>query len=492
MTSLWLDRPPIPSDPLVVDAYDVVVVGAGLTGLTTGLLLAEAGHHVLILEAREVGAVTTGNTTGKLSLLQGTTLSRMRGKQSRDVVQAYVDGNADGQRWLLDFCADNDVPVQRRDAITYASEPGTEVAAARKEYDAAREAGLPVRWVDDLPLPVPHAGGVVLADQAQFDPMDVLAALADRFREAGGTLVTGARVVGAGLLGAPEVTLADGRRVRARDVVLATGTPILDRGLYFAKLEPKRSYCLSFAYPDPPQVMALSTSRSTRSLRDVPTEGGDPLLIVGGAGHPVGRARSERAHLDRLRGWTMEHFPGAVETHSWSAQDYGSHDGIPYVGPMPRGGGHIFVATGYDKWGMSNAVMAALELAQELQDGTPSWAQTMRHRVTGPTAAAELVKANAAVGLAGAMGVLGVALQTEGDTAPAEGEGSVARDGLIPTGTATVNGRTCRVTALCTHLGGVLAWNDAEQSWDCPLHGSRFAADGEVLEGPATKPLHAR
>lgn len=489
-TSLWLDRPTIPSDTLDQDTYEVVVIGAGLTGLTTGLLLARSGQQVAILEAREVGAVTTGNTTAKLSLLQGTTLSRLRSRQSHKVVQAYVDGNREGQQWLLRFCAENEVPVQRRDAITYAASAGPELDAARGEYDAAREFGLDVRWADDLSLPVPHVGGVVLADQAQFDPLDVLAALAERFRGEGGTLVTGTRVVGAGHGGKPRLTLADGRTVRADKVVLATGAPILDRGLYFAKLLPKRSYCLAFDYPNPPQVMALSTGQSARSLRDVPFGPTGPRLIVGGAGHIVGRARSERGHLDRLRSWAQEYFPGAMETHAWSAQDYGTHDGIPYVGTLPRGGGNFYVATGYDKWGMTKAVMAALELAAGLHDSTPSWAQPMRHRITGPKGAAQIVRANAEVGFAGTLGVLGVALHPDDDAAPAEGEGRVARDGVVPVGTATVDGRTCRVTAICTHLGGIVTWNDAEQSWDCPLHGSRFTADGEVLEGPATKPLH--
>lgn len=339
MTSLWLDRPTVPSGTLDQDSFEVVVVGAGLTGLTTGLLLARAGQSVAVLEAREVGAVASGNTSAKLSLLQGTKLSTLRSRQSRKVVQAYVDGNVAGQQWLLRFCADHDVAVQRRDAITYAAHAGKALTVAREEFEAAREVGLPVRWADELPMPVPHAGGVILPDQAQFDPMDVLAALADRFRAEGGTLVTGARVVGVSHVGAPTLTVADGRTVRAEQVVLATGTPILDRGLYFAKVTPKRSYCLAFDHPSPPEVMALSTGPTTRSLRDAPGGAHGRRLIVGGEGHPVGRANSELAHLDRLRGWTQEHFPGAVETHAWSAQDYGTHDGIPYVGALPRGAG---------------------------------------------------------------------------------------------------------------------------------------------------------
>lgn len=493
MKSLWLDgRTPVAGDVLDRDSFDVVVVGAGLTGLTTALLLARGGKDVLLVEAREVGAVTTGNTTAKLSLLQGTKLSKLLRLQSQHVAQSYVEANREGQGWLLRFCAENGVDVQSRDAITYAASSGKELQQARDEHEAAASLGLPVRWSEELPLPFSHAGGTILPDQAQFDPMDVLEVLARRFRAEGGTLVVGRRVVDVAKIGSPTVRLDNGRSIHTDDVVLATGTPILDRGLYFAKLEPKRSYCLAFDYPDPPQVMALSTSSSSRSLRDMPGGLHGRRLIVGGAGHPVGRTRSEVAHLFELRAWTGEHFPGAVETHAWSAQDYGSHDGIPYVGPMPRGGGHIHVATGYDKWGMTNAVAAALQLSAQLFGSTPSWATPMRRRITGPSAAARVAKMNAEVGVAGAVAVASAALRTDNREQPLEGRGHVRREGVVPVGTATVGGRTCEVLGACTHLGGIVAWNDAEQSWDCPLHGSRFAADGHVLEGPATSPLRKR
>ena len=463
MTSLWLEQAQtLPSDDLPGRPVDEIVVGAGITGLVTGLLLARAGRRVALVEAREVGAVATGNTTAKLSLLQGTKYSRLLHYQSKSVAGAYVDANREGMEWLLAFCEDHDVAVQRRPAFTYAASEG-ELTTVRNEYDAAQSLGLDVTWRDTLDVPFPNNGAAALAEQAQFDPMDVLAALAGQFRDHGGTLHQGHRVTGVSLTGKPEVTLQGGTKLRAEHVILATGAPILDRGLYFSKVEPERSYALAFDTADAPEGMYLSAGSDTRSIRDAPAPGGTRLL-VGGSGHTVGRTRSELEHVETLREWTARWFPGAVETHQWSAQDYSPHDGVPFVGLMPRGGGRIYVATGFDKWGMTNGVAAARAISATILGSEPPWARTLRSRSIGPAAAAHLATTNAKVG--------------------------VALVGSVPEGLRHV--RQCEVVGVCTHLGGLLHWNDAESSWDCPLHGSRFGPDGMVLEGPATRPLLRR
>ena len=485
LLSLWRDRPTIETDLDVEERYDDVVVGAGITGLVTALLLARSGRRVAVIEAREVGAVTTGNTTGKVSLLQGTRLSLILARQSETVARAYVEANREGQAWLLRFCDEHDVRYQRRAAVTYApDERATD--AARGEHDAAHELGLDVVWRDRFDVPFPHAGGTMLADQAQLDAMDVLEALVREVRREGGTVVTGRRVVGAPLTGPTAVHLQGGAEVRAENVVLATGVPFLDRGLYFAKVEPDRSYALAFRHPAPPELMLLSAGTPSRSVRDAPSSDG-PLLLIGGEGHVVGRARSTTAHLEALRDWTHEWFPGAVETHAWSAQDYSSHDGLPFVGTLPRGRGHLYVATGYGKWGLTNGVAAALSVTKQIHGHRATWQKPISRRVTRPSGALEIARLNAAVG-AHLIGDLARAEMTNRST-PAEGEGLVGRQGALPVGDSRVEGRSCSVVALCTHLGGTLSWNDAERSWDCPLHGSRFSPDGQVLEGPATRPL---
>jgi glycine/D-amino acid oxidase-like deaminating enzyme/nitrite reductase/ring-hydroxylating ferredoxin subunit len=487
--SLWRDRQPInPSadlDPDLEESYDDIIVGAGITGLVTALLLARSGRHVAVIEARDVGAAATGNTTGKLSLLQGTRLSHILERQSEHVAHAYVEANREGQAWLLGFCDEHDVSYQHRTAVTYAPDQST-LSAARGEHEAALHLGLGVKWKDDFGVPFPYAGGTTLDEQAQLDAMELLDALVEELRHQGGTVVTGRRVIGAPLTATTAVDLADGNRVRAENVVLATGVPFLDRGMYFAKVEPNRSYALAFRHPSPPEAMMLSAGSPTRSIRDAQATDG-PLLLIGGAGHVVGRGGSSAARLDALRAWTDKWFPGAEETHAWSAQDYMSHDGLPFVGKLPRGRGHFFVATGFGKWGLTNGTAAALALTKQIHGQRATWQSSISRRVTRPSGALEIARLNLGVG-AHLVGDLARA-ELRGHREPDEGAGVVGRRGLVPVGDSNVGGRRCAVVALCTHLGGTLMWNDAERSWDCPLHGSRFSAHGQVLEGPATRAL---
>jgi glycine/D-amino acid oxidase-like deaminating enzyme/nitrite reductase/ring-hydroxylating ferredoxin subunit len=495
LASIWLDPPPtIETDRFDSDAhYDAAIVGAGLTGLATALLLARAGRRVVILEARSVGAVTTGHSTAKVTLLQGTRLSTIVANHTEHVAGAYVEGNREAQAWLMAYAAEHGVQMEHRDAYTYA---GTQsgASAVRREFDIARRLGLPVQMTDAVELPYPTYAAVRLPDQLQVDPVDVLAALARGLRVAGGVLIEGARVTRVAREERCELLTPAGN-VTADNVVLATGIPFLDRGLYFAKVTAHRSYALAFrGGAQIPRGMYISADSPTRSLRTA-VHDGEELLLVGGNGHPVGRHAMNPSELvTDLTDWTLRWFQGAERTHVWSAQDYVAHAGVPFVGKLPRGGGHVYLATGYSKWGMTNAVAAAMRISGEILGTVPPWARTLGTRVSKPASAVRYFRANAAIGIAAAQGWLDAELHPlkEEDQTPAEGTGVVGAERGEPVAISKVAGRTCAVSAICTHLGGVVRFNDLEKSWDCPLHGSRFAADGTVLEGPATSNLKPR
>lgn len=492
-TSLWLSRAPdIPSDQFEPDTrYDEVVVGGGITGLVTALLFARAGRKVAVLEAREAGALTTGNTTAKLSVLQGTQFSAIRAHSYQAVLDAYVEANSEGFAWMSRYAGEHGIPLQVRDAFSYA---GTRQGVERvdHEYQAAKSAGLDVMKTGDIGMPFPTFGAVVLKDQAQFDPMDVVRTLVDDIRAHGGVVVERTRVTSVRASIAPTIVHTQAGSVRAEHVIVATGMPILDRGLYWAKLRPSRSYAASYRVPgELPQGMYVSVDEPKRSVRTTPGEQGE-YLIVGGNGHGVGRHPSPKMQVADLNLWATQYWPGAERTHVWSAQDYETPQRVPFVGWMPRGFGRVYLATGYDKWGMTNSVQCALTLAADILGGNLPWAKTLHRRVSMPAAAASFIGANAAVAWWYARGYAAALSRKLPDGPPEEGQAAVGREGLHPTGISTVDGVTCRVSAVCPHLRGVLNWNDHELSWDCPAHGSRFAADGSRLEGPAKRDLKLR
>jgi glycine/D-amino acid oxidase-like deaminating enzyme/nitrite reductase/ring-hydroxylating ferredoxin subunit len=479
---------------------DVVIEGAGLTGLSTALMLARDGLDVAVVEADDVAARTSGANTGKLSLLQGDRLALIARHHPASLVRGYVEANRTGQDWLLAFAGQAGVPYTRTTDYAYA-QGAAGVGTLRAQHTAARGAGLDARMLaagDVGPIPFPVAGAVALDDQAMIDPVRVVDALARAFLDAGGTLHSGVRVTGARARPETCVHTAAGP-LFARHIVLATGTPILDRGLYFAKVRGLRSSCVSFRLPPEAAPLAgsyISVDGPTRSIRPVsPGDGPADLaqLIVGGNGYPVGRADSEAAELDDLVAWAREHFPGAEETHRWSAQDYESHNLIPFAGALPRGLGRIRFATGFAKWGLTNAPAAALRIATEIR-GTrwrdrPRWMIAIGTRITVPADLGRGMAENSRVGGHLVGGWVDAAARRTPVARPAEGQGVVAHRAGCPVAISTVDGVTRAVSAVCTHVGGVLEWNDAECTWDCPLHASRFAADGTRIEGPAVRDL---
>lgn len=493
MESIWFATHPASAAPSAEfpegQHVDTIIAGAGLTGLATAVLLSRAGQQVVVLEARRVGAVTTGHTTGKLSLLQGLTLSGILGHHSKDVLRAYVEGNHEGQAFLVRLMDDRGVPYERRDAYTYAT-TDKGLKHLRAELEAARTAGLEVEWTERTELPFAVGGAIRLPDQFQIHPLRVLDMLRAEFEHRGGVIVEGVRLTDADSASPITVTTTSGE-MQADRLILATGTPALDRGAYFAKLTPLRSYVTAYRVPGAPgsipQGMYIGVDDPTRSLRAV-TVDGDQLLMVGGNGHVTGRLDSPLGAIADLQRWTAEHFPGAERTYAWSAQDYRTVNRVPFVGPMPRSGGHTYVATGFNKWGMTNAIAAALNLAGQILEGSMPWAETLGHRATKPAGLVSAVVPNAKVAFEATKDWMQAEMGSVPHEAPAEGTGVVGRgDGGLPEAVATLDGVTCRLSAVCPHMGGVVGWNDAEKSWDCPLHGSRFAADGTVLEGPAVE-----
>jgi nitrite reductase/ring-hydroxylating ferredoxin subunit len=222
-------------------------------------------------------------------------------------------------------------------------------------------------------------------------------------------------------------------------------------------------------------------------VRYVPIDG-RTKLIVGGAGHPVGRSKHPTDAIAELTEWTKSYYPDAVQTQFWSAQDYTPIAELPYVGSLLPGTGNLFVATGFDKWGMTNGVAAALALSSLILGGHMPWAHAFAswspHEFSGLATA--LID-NVEVGFNLAKGWISPIAAAASD--PPEGTGVVSGPPWRLRAASATDGHRETVSPVCPHLGGIVRWNDADQAWECPLHGSRFAPDGTVLEGPATSGL---
>lgn len=486
---LWHDdAPSFPTSPFPAgQRVDVAVVGAGLTGLITALLAARAGLNVAVLEAREVGAGASGATTAKATLLQGTRLSTLTQAHNQELADSYLQANRAGLRWLNDFCGEHGVDTQSTTAITYAATQEG-VAQVEAEHRVAQALGLPTVYQDSLPTSFPVHAAVELPDQRQLNPVHLLAALVRAVHDAGGTVTEHTRVTDVEAAGDRVTVSTTAGSLTVGQVVLATATPILDKRSTTMKLVPQRSYLCAF---DPatttelPDGMFISAETPTYSLRTYSHEGKTKLL-VGGQGHRTGDSTPTGDHLEALAKWTAEHFPGARRTHAWSAQDYHPVEMIPHVEALSWGNGRVFFAGGYSKWGMTAAPAAALQLVDLLQDqapkltfGDPSLLGTLK----------TAVKKQASIPVSQARNLANVVTGPEDQAGGAPDGAAAFREGSHLVGETLVDGRACRVSLVCPHMGGTLVWNEAETSWDCPLHGSRFSADGTLLEGPAVKDL---
>jgi glycine/D-amino acid oxidase-like deaminating enzyme/nitrite reductase/ring-hydroxylating ferredoxin subunit len=499
--SLWLDPddgallPPLTRE-LEVDAC---VIGAGITGLTAALELQRGGRSVAVLDMHRIGAGVTGHSTAKLSSLQGTTYSELERRFGPGGAAAYAALNEGAIASIVDRIQTFGLEcgLRRRPHAIFAwhEAQGREL---EEEAGAATRAGLAVRRVDDLGLPFPIAGALVRDDQAELQIRDYLAGLARAVLDGGGRIFEDTTATHVGEGPRPEVRTRGGGTVRAHDVVVATHYPFLDRGLYFPRLTPKRSYCVAVRAAVPlPDIMAISAGPPTRSLRAAPDphRPGEELLVLGGEGHLAGEQGDRTDERYRaLAAFAKEWFGATEVTHRWSAHDMTTADGLPYAGRLTPLSRHVWVATGFRKWGLTNGTAAAQIIAGRILGGEPAHAglfDTARFTPVRsvPGLAKEIVK--------DAKHFVGDRLKRpEGDSVDAlepGGDGRLLKvDGELVAASRDADGTVHALSAVCTHLGCRVGWNRAERTWDCPCHGSRFGADGTVLEGPAVQPLAAR
>ncbi|WP_234543223.1 FAD-dependent oxidoreductase [Streptomyces shenzhenensis] len=497
--SYWIETAPdgAPAPPPDADvSVDVAVVGGGIAGLSTAWELVRRGREVAVLEAGRLAAGVTGHTTAKLTALHTLVYDHLRRTRGREGARLYAESQSTAIRRAAEIVSDLGIDCEWEEAAacTYAERP-EHVGQLRAEAEAAREAGLPAEFVTGTELPYPVAGAVRVTGQAQFHPVKYLRALAEDLRRHGGAVYEGTRVTGLSE-GEPCVLSTDvGATVRAREVVVATHYPVFDRALLFTRLSPRRELVVAGTLDADraPRDMYITPEQNTRSVRSAPQPDGTRLLVVTGEHFTPGTADVEE-RFARLTAWADSRFAGLTVTHRWATQDNDSTDSVPLVGPLHPGSRHTYVATGFGGWGLSGGIMAG-GLISDLVEGRESeWAGLYdpRRLASVVREGGAFLKHQAQV----ARHFVGDRLAAVRAPAPedlAPGDGAVVRMGGHPCAVhRDDSGQLHAVSAHCTHLGCLVAFNRAEQAWECPCHGSRFAPDGRILQGPAVRPLEKR
>lgn len=494
--SFWIGSTPETNYPsLDADAaVDVAIIGGGIVGITAAYLLKQEGRSVAVLEADRIVRGVTGYTTAKITSSQGLIYSQLAKNFGEDGARTYGASNEAALAKMAEL-ADTlsiDCDFERQDNYVY-TESDSELDAVRVEADLAARLGLPAEFVSEGPLPYPIKGAVRFTNQAQFHPRKYLLALAERVDGGGGFIYENTKAVDV-VEGEPCRVISESGSVTAADVIVATNMPFLDRGLFFTKVHPMRSYAVAgyvhegAAAPEGMHINVESPTRSVRLLRD----GERTLLMLGGEGHKVGQESDTEGCYRRLEVDLRRHFGVQNVDYRWSTQDCVPVDDVPYIGRYTRHSDHLFTATGFRKWGMTNGTLGAMLLTDRIAGRDNPWAALYdSKRLDVVQSAPEFVKENVNV----AQHWVGDRISTPGsslDELPA-GEGTVIRKDGSPVAVYRDSDGTCRgLSAVCTHLACIVHWNNAEKSWDCPCHGSRFDREGNVIQGPATKPLEAR
>jgi glycine/D-amino acid oxidase-like deaminating enzyme len=457
--SYWVDTTSSPGYPALQDtvSVDVAVVGAGIVGITAAYLLKREGLTVAVVDRKEVARGVTGYTTAKVTSSHNLIYSKLLSSFGEEGARTYGRSNEAGKERIAELVDELDIDCgfERADNFIY-TEIESSVQDLRDEVDAALLVGLPAGFTTDTELPFEVKGALRFTNQAQFDPRRFLLALAARIDGDGSHIFENTVVIGVEE-SHPCTVEAETGKIHAGDVIVATHMPILDRGLFFTKVHPYRSYAIADRVePEVPRGMYISTGGPTRSLRSIP-KGIERLLLVGGEGHKTGTDEDTGKHYERLEAWAYEHYGMDAPRYRWATQDNVSVDKVPYVGRLTRGSDHVFTATGFGKWGMTNGTMSAMILTDHIVGRANDWAALYDSKRIKPFASAQK-------------------FLTENGEVAAHFVGDRFSHGKNPR---------------CTHLGCVLRKNGAEGTWDCPCHGSRFDADGNVIQGPAISAIES-
>lgn len=424
MKSYWQNTAKLPEFPRLPGdiSTDVLVIGGGMAGLLTAYCLKQRGIGVILVEKERICASTTAGTTAKITAQHGLIYQKILKSGGLEKAQMYYAANAQAVQSLIALCDQAGCALERKPNFVYSFDRRKLDA----EMDALQRMGVRALFQETLPIPV-EAGAVGFADQGQFHPLLLAGFLAKNLEIYEHTKVKE-------LIGTTAVT--DFGHIRAERIVVATHFPFLNKhGSYFLKLYQHRSYFLALKNAGQLPAMYVDDGSAGLSFSSF----GD-VLLLGGGGHRTGKSGGG---FDAPRAFRQQHYPQARECFHWAVQDTMSLDGIPYIGPYSKRTKNLYVAAGFNKWGMTGSMVSARILSAEIAGEQVDFAP-----VFSPSR-------------------------------------SILKPQLFANGFESVKGLLTPTTRRCPHLGCALHYNKEEHSWDCACHGSRFSEEGKVLNNPA-------
>lgn len=468
---------------------DIVVIGAGITGLSVAYQLAVDGRTVVVIDDGDIGGGNTGRTTAHLSNVLDDRFVNLRRERGADIAQVAVESHAAAIDWIERVQREEEIDCsfQRLDGYLLLAE-GDEEKLLHEELEAAREAGVAVEKLARAPAGLPPVPALHFPDQARFDPMAYIAGLAAAIEKRGGRIFSGCHVVDIEDGDMVTIELTGGACIKAGKAVVATATPINDRLALHTKLAPYRTYAVAApieagAIPD---MLAWDTSDPYHYVR-LAERGGTTYAIIGGEDHKTGQSDDETGALDRLESWAAANYPVGAIAFGWSGQVMETLDGLAYIGVNP-GDKNIYVAAGDSGMGMTHGTIAGMLIPALIDGRDHPWSDAYDPTRKPIRTAATFIGEN-----------INVAKQMVDFVTPSEvpslaeiatGEGAVLRHGLSKIAAYRDDRGKLHVrSAVCPHLGCIVHWNRLEKVWDCPCHGSQFDPTGRVLHGPAVHAL---
>ncbi len=433
MQSLWEKEVVIPQFPQLVGEKktDVLIVGGGMAGILCAYFLQHYGVDYCLVEAGRIAEGITGHTTAKITSQHGLIYHEIEKRYGTEAAARYYAVNRAALENYRVLCGDIPCDFEEKDNYVYSVKNRVKLEREMKTLEGIHAEAF---FADVLPLPIGTCGSVVFPKQAQFHPLKFIKQIVRNL-----CIYENTRVLEFGTYtgrGEREVRLSTQGKVFAKRIIVATHFPMLNKhGSYFAKLYQHRSYVLALKNSPHFHGMYVDEDKKGYSFRSA-----GEYLLFGGGGHRTGK---NGGCFTELRGAAEGFFPQAEEVCRWAAQDCMSLDKIPYIGKYSKGSGQLYVATGFNKWGMTSSMVAAMllsDLILEKRSEYESLFSPSRQMLTGQLA----------VNLA-----------------------------------ESLYGLLTFSKHRCPHLGCALKWNKEERSWDCPCHGSRFAEDGTVLDNPA-------